>query len=111
MKELRTCAMSPKPTFHTASPTTDEDYISTFGRFSAIRPPTGEETADAQSFVNSEKKDRGKVKTTQCICIFLTSFIVIYTKDGGIEYTANLPFRTRRVWELLLPDHHQPLFY
>ena len=100
MRELRTNATAPKPAFHTASPTTDEDYISTFGRFSAIRPPTGEEAAYAQQFVSSKKKGSGRVKTTTCICIFLTSFVVIYTKDGGIEYTANLPFHTRRVWEL-----------
>lgn len=76
--------------------TTDEDYIATFGRYSAIRPLTSREAAKTKAYAMSKPTPA----TVRCICIFLTSFVMMYTREGGVEYTANLPFHVRRVWEL-----------
>ncbi|KAG8935200.1 Anaphase-promoting complex subunit 1 [Tulasnella sp. 408] len=81
----------------------DDDYISTFGRFSEIRPMTSLESEferrhPSGSGGTGDSKHRHKPQLVRCICIFLTSFVMIYTKDGGTEYAANLPFHVKRVW-------------
>ncbi|KAG9007464.1 Anaphase-promoting complex subunit 1 [Tulasnella sp. JGI-2019a] len=81
---------------YNAAPTQDEDSLATFGHLSKLRPPTTLESAYLWSRFNA----KGPKSLTRCLCIFLTSFAMIYTKDGGAEYVANMPFHVRRAWDI-----------
>ncbi|KAG9014914.1 Anaphase-promoting complex subunit 1 [Tulasnella sp. 427] len=85
---------------HATSSAHDDDYISTFGRYSEIRPMTSLESEWERRQPPGGNGAQQKLPTqlVRCICIFLTSFVMIYTKDGGTEYAANLPFHVKRAW-------------
>ncbi|KAG8883968.1 Anaphase-promoting complex subunit 1 [Tulasnella sp. 332] len=79
---------------YNAAPTQDEDSLATFGHFSKLRPPTTLESA----YIWSRFNVKAAKSLTRCLCIFLTGFAMIYTKDGGAEYVANMPFHVQRAW-------------
>ncbi|KAG8964454.1 Anaphase-promoting complex subunit 1 [Tulasnella sp. 419] len=90
---------SQKPSFTTA-PASDRDIISTFGAFSQVRPSTtADHAASSMNAAQAAKFPSGyKVR---CICIFLTSFAMIYTKEGGMEFATNIPFHVKTARELV----------